>query len=598
MSTRLTFAVIFWLSFATLASAKPNIVFILADDLGAADLGCTGSTFYKTPHIDALAKAGLRFTHAYSACPVCSPTRAAILTGLYPARIGVTDWLPGAPDRPARKLNRPPLLMQLPLDAITLAERLKTVGYATAHIGKWHLGGDGFGPLQQGFDINIGGNEIGTTLSYFAPYERMIKGERRVMPGLEQTQAGEYLTDRLTLEVEKFIRANADKPFFLYLPHYAVHTPMRAKDELIRKYPNKPTFGKQSNPVYAAMVESLDDSVGRILKVLDELKLTENTIVVFTSDNGGLATLEGMPQPPTFNGPYREGKGYLYEGGIRVPLIMRGPGIKGQGRVDTTPVCSIDFVPTLCELCGVPVTDKLDGESLRTVLAGTGALTPRALYWHYPHYANQGSKPGGAIRDGNYKLIEFFENGRTELFDLKAGEGKNLIEEKPEIARRLADQLARWRRDVGAKMMTPNSDYTPNPQEAEGTITLPARSAEVHGVMLRFEPLPHKNTLGYWVNEKDWASWEFTVSKPGSFDVEILQGCGTGQGGSEVAVTVGDQKFTFIVEDTGGFQAFKRRTIGQITIEKVGRQTLEIRPVKKAKAAVMDVREIQMKPRS
>ncbi len=587
-------AVVAILALTVPAAAKPNVVLILADDLGGADLGCYGSTFHKTPHLDALAKQGVRFTDAYAACPVCSPTRAALMTGKYPARLGITDWLPGQPDRPGHKLSRPSLPLQLPLEEVTLAERLKAAGYATASIGKWHLGGKGFGPNEQGFDVNVGGDDIGTPLSYFAPYKRTAKGTDRFMVGLEEAPAGEYLTDRLAAEAEKFIVANKDRPFFLYLPHYAVHNPMKAKADTIAKYMNKPTHGKQSNATYAAMLESVDDGVGRILKTLDDLKLADNTLVIFTSDNGGLATLEGAAYAPTYNGPYREGKGYLYEGGIRVPLIVRGPGVKG-GRLENAPTSTQDFLPTICEWCGVPVTDKLDGVSLAKTLAGEGPPQRDALYWHYPHYANQGSKPGGAIREGNFKLIEFYENGRLELYDLRNGEGQNLSEAKPDVTKRLAAKLAAWRTEVGAKMPTPNPAYVPNPQAADGTITLPGRTAEVHGVMLRFEPLPHKNTLGYWTNEKDWASWDFTVTKPGTFAVEVLQGCGTGQGGSEVAVTVGEQKLAFTVEDTGGFQAFKPRVIGNVTLEKAGRYTLEIRPTKKAKAAVMDVRQVVLK---
>ncbi|QEL14014.1 sulfatase-like hydrolase/transferase [Limnoglobus roseus] len=594
MPLRLLLAAVATFAVLADASAKPNVVLILADDLGGADLGCYGSTFHKTPHLDALAKQGVRFTDAYAACPVCSPTRAALLTGKYPARLGITDWLPGQPDKPGHKLNRPPLPTHLPLEEVTLAERLKAAGYVTASIGKWHLGGPGFGPKEQGFDVNVGGDDIGTPLSYFAPYKRTANGKDRFMFGLEMAPDGEYLTDRLATEAEKFIVANKDKPFFLYLPHYAVHNPMKAKADLIAKYPNKPTHGKQSNATYAAMLESVDDGVGRILKLLDDQKLADNTIVIFTSDNGGLATLEGAAYAPTYNGNFREGKGYLYEGGIRVPLIVRGPGVKGS-RLENTPTSSQDFVPTLCELCGVAAPEKLDGVSIAKTLAGDGPPQRDALYWHYPHYANQGGKPGGAIREGNFKLIEFYENGRRELFDLKSGEGNNLAEAKPDVTKRLAEKLAAWRTEVGAKMPTPNPAYTPNPQAANGTITLPAGTADVHGVMLRFEPLPHKNTLGYWVNEKDWASWEFTVTTPGTFAVEVLQGCGTGNGGSTVTAAVGDQKLTFTVEDTGGFQAFKPRVIGTVTLEKAGRYTLELRPVKKAKAAVMDVRQVVLK---
>jgi arylsulfatase A len=580
--------------FANAHAAKPNVILILADDLGAADLGCYGSKFHKTPHLDAFAKQGVQFTEAYASCPVCSPTRVALLTGKFPARLGITDWLPGRPDRPDQMLKRPPLVNQLPLEEITIAERMKAAGYATALIGKWHLGGAGFGPKEQGFDVNIGGADIGTTLSYFAPFSRKLQATERFMPGLENAPVGEYLTDRVTVEAEKFILANKDKPFFLYMPHYAPHTPLKAKPEIQRKYEDKPTHGKQSNAAYAAMLESLDESVGRILKLLDEQKLAENTIVIFTSDNGGLATLEGLNYAPTINGPHREGKGYLYEGGIRIPLLVRGPGVKGS-RTEASPTSSYDWVPTLCEMCGLAISEKLDGESIAKVLDGTATPKERTLYWHYPHYANQGSKPGGAIREGNLKLIEFYENGRRELYEVKSGEGKNFAEDRPEVTKRLAEKLDAWRKEVGAKMMTPNPDYVPNPQDAKGTITLPARTAVVHGPMLRYEPLPHKNTLGYWVNEKDWAEWEFTVKTPGTFTVEVLQGCGTGQGGSEVSVKVGEEKLNFTVEDTGGFQAFKPREIGKVKIEKAGKVTLELRPTKKAKAAVMDVRQIVLK---
>ena len=572
--------------------AKPNVILIVADDLGWADLACYGSTFHKTPHLDRMALAGMKFSEAYAACPVCSPTRAALLTGKHPARLQITDWIPGRPNRPDQILNRPAFRNELPLNEVTLAEAFKTAGYATAHIGKWHLGGDGFGPKEQGFDINIAGDHSGTPLSYFAPFQN----KNRIMPGLEKAEAGEYLTDRLTSEAEAFLRANAQKPFFLYLPHYGVHTPMRAKAELVKKYADKPTFGKQSNAVYAAMLESVDDSVGRVRKLLDELKISDNTIVIFTSDNGGLATLEGQPNPPTFNGPLREGKGYLYEGGIRVPLLAVGPGIKPG--LSNVPVTSQDFFPTLCELCDIPLTAKLDGVSVVSLLHGGDAPKRDALYWHYPHYANQGSRPGGAIRDGQYKLIEYYENNRRELFDLKAdlSESRNLIEAKPEIAKALTAKLAAWRTEFGAQMPVPNPNYLPNPQAKDGTIPLPARTAEVHGIMLRYEPLPHKNTLGFWVNKDDYATWEFTVTKPGAFSVEIMQGCGTGNGGSEVNVSVGEQTLSFTVVETGGFQNFQPRDIGTLKLEKPGRYTLTVKPKTKAKAAVMDVRLITLKP--
>ncbi len=571
------------------AAEKPNVIVILTDDLGANDLGCCGSKYHQTPNLDRLAKSGVRFTHATAACPVCSPTRAAIMTGKYPARLNLTDWLPGRPDRPDQQLLRPKLAQELPATEQTLPAILKAAGYRTAHIGKWHLGGKNAGPRERGFDVNIGGDQAGSPRSYFAPYGK----DKSFMPGLEEAPAGEYLTDRLTAEAEKFIEANAKEPFFLYLAHFAPHIPMTAKADLIAKHkPGGP--GQQGNPIYAAMLESIDDSVGRVLKKLDDLKLAQQTIIVFSSDNGGLSVVEGPNTPPTINAPLREGKGYLYEGGLRVPLIVRIPGVTQPG-VNNVPVNSIDFFPTILDACGVKNQAKVDGVSLLPIFKG-GTLNRKELYWHYPHYSNQGGKPGGAIRSGDFKLIEFYEDGRRELFDVvrDAGEGRNLILDKPDIASDLADKLATWRKEVGAQTMKPNPNYVPNPQGKDGNIELHSRSAKVSGVMLRYEPLPHKNTLGYWTRAEDTAAWEFTVSQPGKFTVEVLQGCGKGQGGSEVEVSVGEQKLSFTVEDTAGFQNFKPRQIGSLSIEKAGRYTLNVQPKSKAGVAIMDLRSIKL----
>jgi hypothetical protein len=346
------------------------------------------------------------------------------------------------------------------------------------------------------------------------------------------------------------------------------------------------------------MVQSLDEAVGRVLKKLDELKLADNTIVVFTSDNGGLSIREGPNTPPTINSPLREGKGFLYEGGLRVPLIVRWPGVVKTGRTSDVPAISHDLFPTLLEACGLKHEGKVDGVRLVSLWKGTGVPKRDALYWHYPHYANQGNRPGGAVREGRFKLIEFYENGRLELYDLKAdpGETRNLAEEKKELTRRLAGKLMAWRKAVGAQMMKPNPDYRPNPQAASGVVTLPARTAEVHGTQLRYEALPHKDTLGFWTRKEDTASWEFVLTKPGTFTVSVLQGCGSGQGGSVVDVAVAGQKLTFTVEDTGGFQAFKARAIGQVKLDKPGRYTLTVRPRSKAKAAVMDLRQVTLAP--
>jgi arylsulfatase A-like enzyme len=578
------------------AENRPNVVWIVADDLGWADLHCYGSPLYRTPHVDRLAAEGMRFTQFYAACPVCSPTRAALLTGQYPARLHLTDWLPGRSDRPAQKLNRPAFHPHLPLTETTLAEVLKAAGYTCASIGKWHLGGAGFEPEKQGFDLNIAGDAAGTPLSYFAPYQK----NGRTLPGLEQAPAGEYLTDRLTAEAEQFIEQNRARPFFLYLPHFAVHTPLTAKADLIAKYP--PAAGKprgvQDNPIYAAMIESLDESVGRILKKLAETGLSERTVVCFTSDNGGLATVEGANTPATSNAPLREGKGYLYEGGIRVPLIVKWPGGVKPGSTSATPACSIDLFPTVLEICGVKSPAAVDGVSLVPLLKEAGLLGRDALYWHYPHYSNQGGRPGSAIRAGEYKLIEYHEDGRRELFRVEKdpGESANLVEKLPEVARELAAKLNAWRQAVGAQAMQPNPEYVPNPQASDGTIRLPASTADVHGVMLRFEPLPHKNTLGYWVRPEDWASWDFEVTQPGTFRLEALQGCGNGSGGSEVDFTIGEQVVKMTVVETGGFQAFVPREIGTVRLDKPGRYTLTVKPQTKPGPAVMDIRQVTLTP--
>lgn len=438
-------------------AGPPNVILIVADDLGQRDLGCYGSTFYRTPHIDRLARDGARFSDFYAACPVCSPTRASILTGKYPTRVGITDWLPGRPDRPDQKLCRPPLRQQLALEELTIAEALQPLGYATGHVGKWHLGGDGFGPTAQGFDVNIAGDHTGTPRNYFAPFRNNLGS----MPGLEKAPAGEYLTDRLAAEAVKFITSNRDRPFFLYMPHYAPHTPLKAKPEVVAKYPDARKAGVQSHPVYAAMVEGVDDAVGTVLKALDDMKLADSTIVLFTSDNGGLVTAEGGPTGATSNAPLRKGKGFLYEGGVRVPLIVRWPSVTKQGGVIEQPACSIDFFATLVAACG-NTTGGTDGVNLRPALEGR-RLPERELYWHYPHYANQGSQPGGAVRAGDWKLIEHYEDNRRELYKVREdiSETRDLAAEQPRRVEELAAKLAAWRTATGAKMPTPNPNYKP-----------------------------------------------------------------------------------------------------------------------------------------
>jgi hypothetical protein len=307
--------------------------------------------------------------------------------------------------------------------------------------------------------------------------------------------------------------------------------------------------------------------------------------------------VEGPHTPATINAPLREGKGYLYEGGIREPLLVYAPGVSKAGAICSDAVCSIDLFSTVLDLCNVKHEAAIDGISLAPLLKGKPMARREALYWHYPHYSNQGGRPGGAIRAGPYKLIEFYESGRQELFNLKddISEAQNLIDEKPELAKRLHAQLETWRQAVGARKMRPNFDYVPNPQGQDGSISLHAQTAEVHGVQLRYEPLPHKNTLGFWTRGDDWASWEFTVSKPGRFTVEIDQGCGKGQGGSEVELSVAGQSLRTTVEDTGHFQNFKMREIGTVKVEKTGRYTLTVKALNKPGTAVMDLRSVVLK---
>ncbi len=430
------------------SGTKPlNFVFFLIDDMGQRDVGCYGSTVYETPNVDKLASQGMRFTDGYAACPVCSPTRASILTGKYPARLHITDWIPGS-RRPFAKLAVPNWTQYLPHEEVTIAEALKPAGYATASIGKWHLGGPEYRPEVQGFDLNFGGDHRGQPPSYFFPYK---------IPCIPEGKPGEYLSDRLTDEALKFIEANKDKPFFLYLPHYAVHMPLQAKKDLTEKFRQKGRAEKgQNSATYAAMIASVDESVGRVLGKLDELGLADRTVVFFMSDNGGLAAV-------TSNAPLRAGKGTLYEGGVREPWIVRWPGLVKPGTTCSVPVISTDFFPTILEMAGVKPDLKrvLDGLSTVPLLKQAGAIEREALYWHYPHYHL--TKPGGAIRCGDFKLIEYYEDGRLELYNLKddLSETADLAAKMPDKAAGLRKKLDDWRKAVGAQMPTPNPNYDP-----------------------------------------------------------------------------------------------------------------------------------------
>jgi len=441
------------------AAQKLNFIFILIDDMGWTDLGCFGSKFYETPNIDRLAAEGLKFTNAYAACPVCSPTRASVMTGRYPARLRLTDWIPGRKQWPAARLLTPQFNQQLPLEEVTIAEALKPAGYASASIGKWHLGGEGYSPETQGFDLNIGGTFRGSPASYWGPFD---------LPGLKGGSSDDYLTERLSTEALKFVEKNSDRPFVAYLPHFAVHIPLQARQKLIEHYRAKAKPGDpQHDATYAAMVQSVDEAVGQMMKKLDELGIAERTVIFFTSDNGGLIHEGSRKEPVTSNLPLRAGKGHLYEGGIRVPLIVRWPGVVKPGSVCHVPVSSVDHFPTMLELAGArpDAAHPVDGRSLAPLLkqAGSKALDQRPLFWHYPHYSNQGGVPSAAVRLGDYKLIEFYEDSRLELFNLAddLGEQKNLIRRQPKKATELHELLKKWRASVDAAMPQLNPNYDP-----------------------------------------------------------------------------------------------------------------------------------------
>jgi len=446
---------------ATLLTAQdrpPNVVLMLVDDMGWTDIGCGGSKYYETPNIDQLAKDGMRFTDAYSACTVCSPTRAAILTGKSPARLQITDWIAGH-ERPFARLTIPEWTKYLPLEEETLAEKLKAKGYVTASIGKWHLGGPDFYPEKQGFDVNIGGTDRGSPPSYFSPYG---------IATLSDGPKGEFLTDRLTSEAINFMEENKEKPFFIYLPHYAVHTPIQAKPEVVAKYQKKAPSRGHSDPVYAALVESVDDSVGRLRAALEKLALRENTLFIFTSDNGGLSHLvnaKGWSRGPTDNSPARLGKGSAYDGGVRVPFIAVWPEVIPQGEKCDVPVISYDVLPTvLAAVSGTEVKSQgIDGESLMPLLTQKDLIKRGAIYWHYPHYHPGSATPYSATREGDWKLIEFYEDSRVELYNLRRdpGETQNMAEVDGDVTERLLKQLHQWRADLGAQEPEGNPDFDP-----------------------------------------------------------------------------------------------------------------------------------------
>ena len=444
-------------------TAGTNVVLILVDDLGWKDVGCYGSSYYQTPHIDQLARDGVRFTDGYAACNVCSPSRAAILSGKSPARLLLTQWLPsGRWSATKNRLREGRYISNLPLEEVTIAESLRENGYQTAFMGKWHLGTETYYyPEHQGFDLNVAGRDYGAPGSYFYPFEGKWRipttGKTLKKKSPLSGKQGDYLPDRLAEEAVKFISGHADKPFFLMLSHYAVHTPLQAKKEKIRRYLAIPEDDRQGHPTYAAMVESIDDSVGSVVEALRELGLEKDTLVIFTSDNGGFAKA-------TSNSPLRANKGSNYEGGIRVPLIIKWPGRANAGTVTNEPAIGMDLYPTILQAAGLELRphQHIDGESLVPVLTGTDSLKRDALFWHYPHYTQHPSScPSAVVRSGNWKMIEAFETGRRQLFNLSddLGETSDVSGKHPEKLAELTSRLNEWKQNVRADPMRPNPQF-------------------------------------------------------------------------------------------------------------------------------------------
>ena len=482
--------------------AKPNVVIIVADQLGPRDLGCTGSTYYKTPNLDAFAKRGVKLDEAY-----------------------VQSIQNRGPHQPKSSYK----LLTPVEDAVPEAERPMgaPAGYELVSQSVWD--------------------------------EAAFRKQAKIAEG---------------------------KPVFAF-----IWVTIEPTAEQIGKYKlGKP--GSQGDPTYAAKVEGIDRVFGEVVGMADEILGSDDTILIFLGRGGN--SVEWKPnEPTTSNAPYREGVGYLYEGGLRIPFLIRGPGIKAGG----FPFEMDDLIPSIRGFCNAAPEPMDKGVDRSAQFRGEAKPDPnRAFHWHYPHYSRQFGKPGGAIRVGTMKLIEYFEDGRRELFDLSKdiGESRNLAADRPEVVKELAAKLAAWRKEVGAKMPTPNPDYAPNPQAKDGSITLHARTASVTGSQLRFEPAPHKNTLGYWTNVADTARFDFTVTTPGTFIVNVLQGAGKGSGGAEVELAVGDSKATFTVKDTGGFQAFEKREIGELMIAKAGMHTLIVTAKTKPGVAVMDLREVTL----
>ena len=602
----LLFAVVTLCLPAHAADTPPNIVILFADDLGINDLSCYGRKDQRTPNLDRLAAEGVRFTQAYAAASVCSASRAALLTGQSPARLRITTFLPGRSDRASHRLLSAPVNLALPAGVPTIAEVLKTKGYATMAIGKWHVGGKGHQPTDHGFDEFVPG---------------------RPNPGAESPLGGKGELGQAEAAV-KFIERSKAKPFLLYLAFDNPHIPLAAPAQGIAA--NAQAF----HPTYAALVESLDAAVGRVLKALDDQGLAKNTVVIFASDNGGVHVSELKETPPTYNAPWRAGKGFVYEGGLRSPLIIRYPGRLATREI-AAPVVLGDLFPTLCGLAQAARPAVQDFQDLGPLLFDSqpASAAPRALTWHQPHYMNQGGRPAGVIREGDWKLIEQYEDGSLELYNLAKdpGEQTDLAAAEPARVAALRGKLEAWRRSVGAAPTKANPDFDrgrwencfvkfdatrvqalptsaamrplmadwrramddATPTGPNALIFLEAKDAQVQAKKLKYEDPPQKDTLGFWVDPADTASWTFPVAQPGKYRVSVLQGCGKGSGGSTVALEVGAARAEFTVVETGHFQRFVPREVGVLELT-AGANTLTVRPVKKKGAAVMDLRRVTL----
>ena len=621
---------------------SPNIVLILADDLGIYDLACYGRSEHRTPNLDRLANEGIRYTSAYCGLSICSASRAALLTSKYPARLHLTTYLPGRANADTQRLRHPLIEPALIPSAQTLAETLKRAGYATGIFGKWHLGGGDSAPGMQGFDI---------------AFEPPGNGDPLTTGG-----KNEFL---ITDKAIEFIKAQSEpnKPYFCYVPHHSPHIMLKEREDRIAA--NAAAW----NPLYAATIESLDESIGRLLQAIEESPSAANTIVIFSSDNGGLHVPEGHAEPVTHNGPFRAGKGYLYEGGLRVPLIVRWPKHIASGKQTDTPVSLMDLMPSLLESAGIDVgrsVGPVDGISLRKHWFGESEVSEdRTFFWHFPHYTNQGSKPSGAVRKGQWKWIEDYENLSGELYDLSQdiSEEHNVAKEHPEVAKSLHTALEKWKASIAAQECVPNPSINPelnqelyttnnssslrigmkSPQQigaewkdwrsklnqaiagkptilkkTPAGITLPASNAITHGTRIRYEPETFKNVVGYWTEVDDWAEWEMQVPKSGLYRLEIHCGCGAGNGGSLVHVEVESgvtqsnepnateakseakneaksETIEWTVRETGHFQNIVIESLGEVRLLE-GKGTVRVKPQKKAAAAVVDIREIHLIP--